>query len=745
MQIERMVQELEFGESAGPFRALRSEVEGLFEDGEPDRARLRLEVCLEHDDDLRTAEENAWLYRRLGDAYLTQEQIDDAIGAYRRALEFDPRDENAALELSALLAQRQQFGDGLDVVRLVLLNHGRKMADGDIATLYVRTGQFYEGLDELEQARQAFEKALVKAPEDKQALTGLLRVVAAVGEPGDVVEARLKLIRGLDEAQARSMALVGLGDDWIEQFNDPGRALDTYEEAMTEWPENERAISRIADVAADMGDWRRVSRAYFTLHVLSDDSQQKAEYLIESSDVARKQLWEPEKALAGYRNALEWDPTRLDAFTAITSILVDARDWESLEEAYVQIITANAERDDADARLLGVLWEKLAELYSDHLERVDDAIFAYQQAIEHQPERTDLRRSLVDLAEEREAHYEVAAQQLRILMEAQPGEPQWVDRLGRVCLRREQVDRAYCMFRALRAGGHSLDAKPAQFLERFDRGMAPTVDGQINPSMLKRFIFSQDMSSTLNNCYSLLKQGLKKWVGESRRKQGLGWRDDVDMSKPLAFVNFYKKIGAALGYLDLPTLWRKEDQRGLVNGALAKGGLIVGDELLGSGEERYIAFSVAKQLFLYLDPFYLATIRSRSDLKAFFLLALALVRPETGLSDQFQREKTYKKAYKSLRKGVKGDDRRELERCVQELTRDGDDVDIGPWLESIEDSANRIGLLFSDSLQVARECLEDERDSISNRSVDARFQKLVDYSVSERFLSLRSQLGIEVA
>ena len=745
MQIERMVEELEFGESPEAFGAMRSEVDGLFEGGEPDKARLRLEACLENNDDVRTAGENAWLYRRLGDAYRTQDQTDDAIGAYRRVLEFDPGDKSAALALSELLTQRQQFDDGLDVVRLVLLNHRRQMSDSDVAALYVRTGQLYEGLEELEQARQAFEKALVKAPEDKQALTGLLRVVAAVGKPGDVVEARLKLIRGLDEARARSMALVGLGDDWIEQFNDPGRALDTYEEAMTEWPENQRAISRIADVAADMGDWRRVSRAYFTLHVLSDDPEQKAEYLIESSDVARKELWEPEKALAGYRNALEWDPTRLDAFTAITSILVDARDWESLEEAYVQIITANTERDDADAQLLGVLWEKLAELYNDHLQRIDDAIFAYQQAIEYKPERIDLRRSLVELAEEREAHYEVASRQLRILMEEQPQESQWIDRLGRVYLRREQVDRAYCMFRALRAGGHSLDTKPAQFLERFDRGMAPTVDGQINPSMLKRFIFSQDMSSTLNNCYSLLKQGLKKWVGESRRKQGLGWRDDVDMSKPLAFVNFYKKIGAALGYIDLPTLWRKEDQRGLVNGALAKGGLIVGDELLGSGEERYIAFSVAKQLFLYLDPFYLATIRSRSDLKAFFLLAVALVRPETGLSEQFQREKTYKKAYKYLRKGIKGEDRRELERCVQELTRDGDDVDIGPWLESIEDSANRIGLLFSDSLQVARQCLEDERDSISNRSVEVRFQKLVDYSVSERYLSLRSQLGIEVA
>ena len=745
MELRELAQGLEFDDPPLKIDAVRPEVESLFDDGEADKARLRLQECLEWDDSVRSADENAWLYQRLGDAYRVLGKTEEAVTSYERAYELDPRDVDVAVALSELLTEREQFDEGLHVARVVLLNHKQTLDDDEVGDLYRRMGELHEGLNEYEAARVAFEKALVKTPDDPKALTGLLRVVAEVGEPGDVVEARLKLIRGLDDPRARSTALVGLGNDWIEEFNDRGRALDTFEEAVNEWTQNMQAVERIADVAADLEDWRRVCRAYFTLHMLAEDPEQKAQYLIDSSEVARDELWEPEKALAGFRKALEWDPTRLDAFTAVTSILVDARDWERLEEAYVQVIASNAEEPDADRQVLGVLWQKLAELYQEHLDRPGDAIFAYSQAIDQLPNNTDLRKRFVALAEEDEEHLDEAAEQLRKLIELEPDTPEWIDRLGRVLLRQKKVDRAYCMFRALRARGESLEAKPAQFLERFDKNIAKSVDGQITPSVLKRHIFADGMSSTLNNCFSLLKQGLQKWVGESRRKLGLGWRDDVDMSKPLAFVNFYKKIGAALGYVDLPTLWRKPEQQGLINGALDKGGVVVGDDLLGSGRDRYIAFVVAKQLFLFMDPFYLTTIRQVSELKAFFLCGMALVRPETGLADQFEQEKAYKKAYKSLRKKVKGEDREELRRCIDQLTSDGDDVDIGPWLEAIEDSANRVGLLFCDSIDVARECLADEPNSISRCSVDQRIDDLTRYSISERYLSLRPQLGIEVA
>lgn len=741
IDVQQMAEGLEFDKPLPDFDALRREVENLVTAGEMEKVRLRLQDCRQFGDDTRSAQENSWLYEKLSHAYLARDDAEAAVAALERAFELDPHNLEVAQVLSELLMAQERFDDGLAVAKLLLLNHKKNLPDSEIAAIYRRIGLLQEGRGEFEEARSAFEKALVKESEDPQALTGLLRTVGKVGEPGDVVDVRLKLVRSLDNAQARSTALLALGNDWIDQFNNPGRALDTFEEAVSEWQGNVRAVERIAEVAAELGDWRRTCRAYFTLSVLVDEPARKADYLIRSSDVARQELWEPEKALAGYRKALEWDPTRLDAFKSVTAILVDARDWENLEQAYLQIITANQENPNADADLLAVLWEKLGDLYSDHLDRFDDAVFAYGQAVEHMPERRDLRLRLVELAEDREGQLDLAEEHLRVLMELSPQDSQWVDRLGRVYLRKKEIDHAYCMFRTLRVRGENLDAKAAGFLERFDSKIVRPIRGQINPSMMHRYIFAPGLDQTLNECFTLLTTALDDWTGESRRKYGLSRKDKVKLSDPLAFVNFYKSIGAALGYVDLPDLWRKPDQVGLVNGALIPQGLLVGDASLSSGREKHIAFLVAKQLFLFMPSFYLATIRPLGDLQGFFVRAVALTKPEMNLAESFAKDS----AFKAMKKTLKGPELEKLRQCVDQLTAGKKEVVLGPWVEAIEDSANRMGLLFCDDLEVARDCLREEPRCISQRSTKDRMRSLIDYSVSEKYLSLRSQLGIQVA
>ncbi len=744
-QMQELADGLEFGEELTSFESLREAVEAELAEGRIDAARIALEKGVEQGDASRVGEENKWLYARLGEAYDTLGEGESATEALERALEFEPRDGDIARRLAGRLVQEDRLAEALEVIQLVLLNHKQHWSNEGVAEVYRQLGEIQEGMDAPDDARVAYEKAVVKDGDNREALEGLLRVVAAVGEPADVVEARLKLIRSLEDAEDRSRALVELGRDWETTFNAPVRALDTYEEALTEWSENREAVEAIAEVGARLEDWRRVSRAYFTLSVLSEDPAEKAECLIQSSDVARRELWEPEKALAGYRKALRFDPTRLDAFTAVTSILVDAQDWESLEEAYVDVIAANREQPEPDRQLLGVLWQKLGELYGEHLGRSEDAVFAYEQALEYLPGRDGVRRRLIELAEEDEALLDRAADHLRTFVRQDRSNPEWIERLGKVYLRKKDADRAYCMFRALRAKGHPLEGKAKSFVDRFDSGLVKSIQGAINTPILKEYIFAPGMDMRLNRAFAVLKKGLRKWVGESRRKYGLGRRDRIKLKEQYAFVNFYKRVGSKLGYVDLPRLWQSAEQAGMMNGALSKPGFIVSDELVKSAREKKIAFTVAKQLFLFLEPFYLAAIRPMSDLQAFFLLGVALVQPETGLEDQFQQAKRYKKAYKKMRRRIDSDDQAKLKKAVDALTADGDEVVLGPWIEAIEDSANRLGLLFCDDLEVARECLMEEPQPLGERSVDQRMDELIEFSISEPYLELRPQLGISVA
>ncbi len=722
------------------FQRFKAEVTSLFEASEFDAAIARLEEASAHSDSSRYLDENVWLYTQIGHLYRAFDREDDALKAYTQAYEFDPRAIEVLEPYAEMLLAADDGEKAADVLRSMLVHHKRDLDDERICWVHRELGRHYEETDDLEKARHAFEKALQQAADDQLALTGLLRVVGAVGEPADVIEVRRKLIKSLDNDRARSMALVAMGDDWKEKFNDPWRALDTYEEALAEDAENKRALESIAAVARQIGDWRRLSRAYFTLHRLADTPEEQANWLIESSKVARQELWEPEKALAGFRRALDLDPTRLDAFKVVTSLLVDAKDWTGLEAAYLQLIAANQDRDEPDQKLLAVLWQKLGDLYLNHLERQAEALTAYDQASDLMPQNQGLHEQVAELAEGDADHADVALSHLHAMRELDPSRIDVLDRIGRVHLRRKEVDPAFCYLRTYAYLGGELGEKASGFVARIKSPMVKVPKRPLTMDLLKRFVFSTKMQNDISRIFGTIKPALVQWVGESRSKYGLKRRDRVKFKEQLAFNNLYKQIGASLGYEELPELWRKPDQRGLINGALVPEGMIVGDELLGSGREKHIAFIVGKQLFLFLSPFYLAAIRPMSDLQAFFLLAAALVKPELD----FDKDEHSKRAFKDLKKNVRGDDLSRLTHAVNKVMAAQGDIDLGTWLESVEDTANRVGFIYCDDLDVAADYLRNEPQRIGMRSVDERMQALAEYAVSDRYRTLRQELNLAV-
>jgi tetratricopeptide (TPR) repeat protein len=739
-QVDATDDQAEPATSIADFQSFRAEVTELMEAGEFDEATAELERAITQPDASRYLDENIWLYRQLADLYRAFDREEDALEVYAQAYQFDPRNLEVLDPYTELLVAADRRDEAAGALRSMLLHHRVELSSKRQAWIHRQLGAHYESIGEADKARHAFEKALQQVPDDQLALTGLLRVVGDVGEPADVIEVRRKLVKSLDDARARSMALVAMGDDWKEKFNDPWRALDTYEEALAEDAENKRALESITSVARQIGDWRRLSRAYFTLHRLADTPEEQANWLIESSKVARQELWEPEKALAGFRRALELDPTRLDAFKVVTSLLVDAKDWEQLEAAYLQLIATNQEREAPDQKLLTVLWQKLGDLYLNHLDRESEALTAYHRASELMPGNLELHERVAELAEGEADYADLALEHLHAIRRLDPSRLDTLDRIGRVYLRRKEIDPAFCFLRTYGFLGGELGEKASGFVSRLESPMVEVPQRPLTMDLLRRFVFRQSMDSNLTRVFGVIKPALVDWVGESRRKYGLGRRDRVKFKEQLAFNNLYKQIGTSLGYEDLPDLWRKPDQRGLINGALVPAGMIVGDELLGSGREKHIAFILGKQLFLFLSPFYLAAIRPMSDLQVFFLLSAALVKEELD----FAKDDRSKRAFKDLKKGIRGDDRKRLEHAITKATRGGNDIELGPWLEAVEDTANRVGFIYCDDLSVAADYLENEPQTIGTRSADERMRALAEYAVSDRYRTLRSELNLTV-
>lgn len=724
------------------FAAVRNQVEQFLADEAHEEARDLLEQVSRWPDSTRYLEDNVWLYEQLATLQRAGGAIEDALASYARGFELEPRERTLVEDYADLLFENDNFEQGLKVVQQLLLHHRRALPPEELAGIYRRLGASYEALGHFQKSRTAYEKALEQHGGDQLALTGLLRVVAEVAEPMEVIRVRQKLVKSLQNPRARSMALLALGDDWVNEFNDPGRALDIYDQAFHEDPLNHASLQRVARIGSEVGDWRRVSRAYFTLADLTDDDREKADWICKASTVARDELWEADKALRGFRTALELDPSRLDAFKAVTSILVDSKKWSELEAAYLQVINANIERGIDKPNVLAALWQQLGNLYRLHLSQEDEAVVAYEQAAGYMPNNLHLHSSVVDLAESRSDHLDKAVFHLREMMRLSPDDAQLLERLGKVYLRMKAVDRALCVFRVLDHAGVPLDEKAKGFVDRFDTAMFRPVESHVTPSLLKQYVYHEAMDNDLSNLFAALKVGLDEWIGEDKSKYGLKRKNRVKTEEPLAFNNIYRSIGQSLGWKELPELWLRPEQVGLINGALVPEGLIAGEELLGSGREEFMAFIIAKQLFLFLRPFYLASIRPPTDLQIFFLLAASHVRPDIEMNETSREMES---ALKAIKKRVRGKDFEQMKAAVDRLARQGREVDINAWAETVEDCANRVGLIFSDDLNACREYLQIEPQQVGTRSVDQRMRALLDYAVSEKFMELREKLGIAVA
>ncbi len=724
------------------FSRVRERAQGVIDAGDAHAALQFLETFSRWPDTTRHLSDNVWLHGQIGALASQAGQPQAALEAYERAFSLDPRQRTILEPLAGLLIGAGEHERALRVVQALLLYHKHALKPDALVALYLQLGACYEALEQRARARSAYEKALDQRAQDPGAMAGLLRVAAAEGDPHEGIRVRQRQLRVLTDPEARASALVGLGDDWQEQFQDTGRAMDAYEQALTEHPTHAPALQRIAQLSATQGDWRSVSRAYFTLSRISEVPEEEADWLIKASQIARDELWEPEKALAGYRRAVELDPTRLDAFKIVTTILIEAGDWGALQNAYAQLIQANSKMEAPDQSLLIVLWQKLGELYRTHLELPREALVAYDQASKLNPHDIALHEQVIELAERDAEHYDLGLAHLRAIQQLEPQRPGLLDRVGRMYLRKKDADRAFMIFRALAYRKEPLDDKARQFVERFSRPIYKPLRRPLTPDLLKRHVFSATLDRRISTIFALLKPALEEWVGESQRHHGLGRKNKVKLEDPLAFNNIYRSVGQLLTYERLPELWRKSEQPGLINGALIPEGLIVGDQLMGSGREKHIAFVVGKQLFMFLAPFYLAAIRPLNHLQVFFRLALHFADPQ-----RYPMQLTGDGAdiVKEYKKRIRGAEFQQLQQAVAAISASGTEPDIATWIEAVEDTANRVGLIFCDDLSACEDYLRDEPQRISQRSVEQRMASLVEYALCDEYADLRDVLGLSVA
>ncbi len=274
-------------------------------------------------------------YNNLGDVYDALGRGDEAIAAYEQAIELDPAYAWPYHNLGQIYAERGDYELALDFYQQAIDHH---QSDKDRAVSWDDFGDANAALGNYEEAITAYRWAGVLNPKYAPPWYGLGNVYSALGQyPG---------------------------------------AIDAYQRAILLDPAKAQAYHNLGLVYARQGDYAGAVAQYQQAIARHTDQQAKASALNSLGDVyvALDQYLD---ALKAYEQAIEIDPEQAQSWNSIGDVHRLSGDAGSAIKAYRQAV--QLEPDYADP------WNSLGDLYGA-LKRDDEAIEAYQRVIDLEPD-----------------------------------------------------------------------------------------------------------------------------------------------------------------------------------------------------------------------------------------------------------------------------------------------------------------------------------------------------------------------
>ena len=315
---------------------------------------------------------SADLWVRKGDACLAAGMSIEAMESYRKSLELDPDNMNAALRLLGLLKNAERYGEASELLDSCLETHPED------PNLWFERGWISEKEEMAVEALAGYDRAISIDGGCTRAIACKALLLMREKKPEEALECYDLLIeRKPDNAavhHSRGLVLKVLGRK--------EEALDSFESAIRLDPSDMDAHVEAAGLLLDLG---RFSDALDHYGRLLESGVSGTEILTGTGDAYRG-LGMNEEALDSYRNAVESGGDISMALKGKAAILSESGQTAAAEEAYNAVL----ELIPGDTEVLN----ELASLYED-AGRPGDAVFAYERIVKVNPGDTQAVHGLV--------------------------------------------------------------------------------------------------------------------------------------------------------------------------------------------------------------------------------------------------------------------------------------------------------------------------------------------------------------
>jgi tetratricopeptide (TPR) repeat protein len=668
------------------------------------------------------------------------EQVDKAVGYYRQAYELDSTHLPTLKGMGGLLFRQEEWDRAFKIYQTVLVHHREHLEPQEIVDIFVRQGRIKLNVGERRKALDFFRKALDMDPQNTGTMEALITMHMERGDWEDVVHYQRQMVPLLSEANERFALLIRIADTLNEKLNQPRQAVEAYNQALAEEPGSRMILGKLLGLHEDAGNWKEAVAVLMQLAEGEQEATRKAKYWCGVATLQQKYLDERFEAVRSFDKALDADPSMLRAFEAIDHMLTEERNYER-QDRYYRKMLKRATDFGLDDNLVFSLAKNLGEINRTRLKRYAEAIKAYKIALTRRPSDVATHQIVAQLYE-LDGNTDQAIAQHYNLIKSEPRAIESYKHLYRLFMESARYDAAWCVAQVLVLFKQADDEQKAFFdkyrsrtLNRAQRPLEPRHWGALS---------HPDMSILLRNMLTeVWRYIVGAWASThkdlriNKRKHLINPDEQTAFNGTLAYACQVTRFARPSCYRD------PANRQGLRAANMQEPTLLVGDDVVRGARIQEQAFAAGKHLYLTQPSFFLATLDEGYDQRKNRILAtiysiMKLVKPDSKVQPEESLLELFQKT-------IPQNDRVSLGKQIGEMGSDPNlHLNVSKWLQAVDHTANRVGLLLSDDLVAATDVIKNETGTFSRASAQDRIRALVLFALSEEYFALRKALGLSI-
>ncbi|MEM9069478.1 MAG: tetratricopeptide repeat protein [Myxococcota bacterium] len=305
------------------------------------------------------------------------EQVENPDGgtpAYQRILEVEPMHDFAFSKLDELHRGAGRWEELIDMYV------GRVETTEDLAEsvqLLGKVAKVYEDeLDDKEQAFEALQVAWSLDYADKPTFEELTRVTRLTSKWNELLTAANEALQEAEDQDTKVTLCLQCAKWYGQELDRPDYALPYYQQVQAVDPANVHLMLSMAELYEKTQQWDVLAQTFGQIVTSTDDPQIQADTYVRMGKLAQTHLNIPDQARGYYEKALDAMPAHVEAIEALEVIYSERGQWDRL----IQILDGKT-RAVEDPEELTAARLKLAEVYEDRTQEIDQAISVYQQVL----------------------------------------------------------------------------------------------------------------------------------------------------------------------------------------------------------------------------------------------------------------------------------------------------------------------------------------------------------------------------